>query len=61
MVKEVRKGESLRLSSISNSSAEELTREYDSEGRRREYFVQLLDCDEIKEAGDARRAMIGEN
>ena len=45
----VRKEESLRPLSISNSMGEELTLENDIEGRWKEYFVQLLNGDEIKE------------
>ena len=41
---------------------EELTQEDDTEGRWKEYFVQLLNGDEIREVGgDIRREKIGEN
>ena len=41
---------------------EELTRENDIEGRWKEYFVQLLNDDEIREVGgDVRRETIGDN
>ena len=41
---------------------EELTRENDIEGSWKEYFVQLLKGDEIREVGeDIRRENIGEN
>ena len=41
---------------------EELTRENDTEGRWKEYFVQVLNSDEISEVrGDIRRERIGEN
>ena len=45
-----------------NSLGEELTRENDIEGRWKEYFVQVLNGDEIREAeGNVRRARIEEN
>ena len=45
-----------------NSMGEELTRENDIEGRWKEYFVQLLNGDEIREVGgDIRRKRIGKN
>ena len=34
-----------------NSMGEELTQENDIEGRWKEYFVQLLNGDEIREVG----------
>ena len=41
---------------------EELTRENDNEGRWKEYFIQLLNGDEITEVGgDVRRVRIGDN
>ena len=41
---------------------EELTEENDIEGRRKEYFVQLANVDEIREVGgDIKRERIGEN
>ena len=46
---EVRKGENLRPLSMRNSMGEELTRENNIEGRWKEYFVQLLNDDEIRE------------
>ena len=58
----MRKGESLKPLSMINSVGEELTRENDIEGRWKEYFVQLLNGDEIREVGgDIRRVRIGEN
>ena len=54
-VNEVRKGESVRPLSIRNSMGEELTQESDIEGRWKEYFVQLLNGDEIKEVGGDKR------
>ena len=45
-----------------NSMGEELTRENDIEGRWKEYFVQMLNGDEIREVGrDIRREIIGED
>ena len=44
---EIRKGESPRPSSVRNSMGVELTLENDTEGRWREYFVQLLNGAEI--------------
>ena len=58
----VRKRESLRLLSMRNLMEEELTQENDNEGRWKEYFVKLLNGDEIKEVGGGiRRERIGEN
>ena len=37
-----------------NSMGEELTQENNIEGRWKEYFVQLLNGDEIREVGDVR-------
>ena len=52
-VNEIRKRESLRLSSVGNSMGEGLTRENGLEVRWREYFVQLLNGNKIvrKELG----------
>ena len=47
-VNEVRKEESLRLSSVRNLMRKDLTQENDIEGRWREYFVQLLISNEKK-------------
>ena len=46
-----------------NSMGEELTRENDNGGRWKEYFVQLLNGDEIREmvGGDIRGERIGES
>ena len=53
--------ESLKLSSVRTSISEELTRDHDIEVIWREYFVDMLNCDEVNEVGgDARRARIGE-
>ena len=61
-VNEVRKGESLRPLSIRNSMGEELTQETHIEGIWKEYFVQLLNSDEIREVGgDIKRERIREN
>ena len=58
-VNEVRMGESLRSLSMRNSMGEGLAQENDSEGRWKEYFVQLLSGDEITEVGrDVRRERI---
>ena len=46
--------------SVRNSMVKELTRENDSSDRRKEYFIQLLNGDEISEV-DVSRARIGEN
>ena len=55
-VNEVRKGGSLRPLSMRSSTGEELTQENDIEARWKEYFVQLLNSDEIREVGgDVRR------
>ena len=60
-VNEVRKEESLRPLSIRNSMREELTQN-DIKGRWKEYFVQLMNGDEIREVGgDIRSERIGEN
>ena len=41
---------------------EELTQENDNEGRWKEYFVQLLNGNEIREVGGkVKRERIGEN
>ena len=56
------KGESLRPLSIRSSMGEELTQDNDIKGRWKEYFVQLLNSDEIREVeGDIRGERIGEN
>ena len=61
-VNEVRNGESLRPLSMRNSMGEELTRENDTEGRYKEYFVKLMNGNEIREVeGDIWRESIGEN
>ena len=52
----------MRPLSIRNSMGEELTQENDIEGRWKEYFVQLLNGDEIRDVGrHVRRETIGEN
>ena len=38
-----------------NSKGEELIRENDTEGRWKEYFIQLLNGDEVRDVGDVRR------
>ena len=50
-VNETRKGESLRSLSIKNSMGEELAQDNDIKGRWQEYFVQILNSDEIREVG----------
>ena len=45
----LKKKYSLRVSSMRNSMGEELIREKEAEARGREYFVQLLNGDEINE------------
>ena len=50
----------MRWSSVRNSMDEELTQENDIEVGWREYFVQLLNGDEMNEAG-VRRATIRGN
>ena len=61
-VNDVRKGESLRALPMRNSIGEELTQENEIEGRWKDYFVQLLNGDEIRQVGgDVRRERTGEN
>ena len=45
-----------------NSMGKELTRENDTDGRWKEYFVKLLNGDEVRDVeGDIRRESFGEN
>ena len=61
-VNEVRKVESLNMSSVRNSMGEELFLENGTEVRWRECFAQMLNGDEICEVGgDFRRERIGKN